>query len=199
MMSCKNCHSEMEIIPQRSEMECSKCGLIEELCGVAFNVHQYYRQQNQPSIPTPYDPMKHYNKWIENITGFGRNTEKIPMDRIRQCERPSSIEEVRTILKKLKLTRHNESAVYILGELGGPKPPTLDGGKLRDMERIFSQVVKIWVTQYPGKRIHLPYCIAKIIEMVFEDDADSLKILDFIHLQKKPIQYWDSIKVELSC
>jgi len=193
---CK-CGSRMVVVPELSELRCSRCLKIKKIIGAVFRDEQFYPQEGQKTKHGGYDTTRHYRFWIdrlqalENKTFDDRILERIEyvLTRDEYDRRGLTCENMREILKdsKVSSTSLNDHAPLLVKMFGGPSPPSLTFQEHRLLSLRFNKAMILYDTVNPGggNKPYYPYFIYKIIEHAFIGDPVKLQLLDSIHLQSR--------------
>ena len=189
---CKNVE---KIYINQKTIVCSKCG--------KFYSQEYGQLEKiyEDTQNTKYDFLRHYRIWLEKIlatnnkylTKYNKEIEilenKINNDYpLEQQRNKLNIYNIRYYLKSTNLTKLNDLVPLLLKKITKNEPPQLTAKEYFEIENLFIQVMKVYDTIKQNNEInrkYYPYFIYKIIEYYFKNNKDKLKILNFIHLQKK--------------
>ena len=159
---CPNCNYDMGVIPDTSELACSRCGRVRELIGTVFDDSQFYNQEGQKAKSGSFNPNRHFRYWMDHILArepeeeLGdkddeRNQygEKL-LDRLRELVkrdnrilRMLTITDVRDMLKDIGRTDLNKNAALILKKLTGVGPPHVPESLYQRVEKLFSKSIEI--------------------------------------------------------
>ena len=190
---CKN----IEIIYiNHKENVCSKCGKIYNHDSNASTCKNIDDSQS-----TKYDFLRHYRIWLEKILATNDKyilkyeneiktlEKKIFSDYpLEQQRNKLNIYNIRYYLKISNLTKLNDLVPILLKRITMTQPPHITAKEYFDLENLFISVMKIYDSIKKNDEInrkYYPYFIYKIIEFYFSNNKAKLKILNFIHLQKK--------------
>lgn len=174
-----------------------------DICGyITFKKTNYI-----PGFPEPkkieFNPMKHFEDCIRHILNWVLPPNKLDLNEIRDYVKKDvkSPEDVRDILKKMKLSKYYKFTPYIFVELGGFDPPDIPLEHLKRTMWFFKQIIKIR-EQIPDLSKNNPqysYLAYKIFEAILPPNNN---IFYFIHLPsattlKKRDKEWKLICEEL--
>ena len=195
---CK-CGNRMTVVPELSELHCTNpvCSKVKTIIGTVFRDDQFYPQEGQKTKHGGYDTSRHYRFWIERLQALESKT--FTDDEINKIEyvisrdgyerRELTCEIMREILKDpiVSSTHLNDHAPLLVKTFGGPSPPQLDFQENRVCAIRFNKAMKLYDIVNPegGNKPYYPYFIYKILEHMFKDDYDKLRLLDYIHLQSR--------------
>lgn len=179
--ACRNCgHNDMVLHAVDSVRQCQACDAIEYI--VIENERPSKRDVPKDSTSFSFKRLSHFNEWLAQIQG--RDNPSIPESVIgfvmMELRRHGvvnaadvSTSQVRTILKKLKLSRYYENAPYILSRVRGVPsermPPALES-KLRTM---FRQIQVPFVRNSPPTRknfLSYGYVLHKFVQLLGADE-----------------------------
>ena len=195
---CK-CGQRMTVVPELSELRCPNpvCGKIKAIIGAVFRDIQFYPQDGQKSRHSGYDTTRHYHFWMQRLQALESKTfDKKDLDRIeyvldRDCYDRKSLncEQMRAILKdpRVSATHLNDHVPLLIKTFGGRSPPQLDYQEYRLLSIRFNKVMRLYESVNPGggNKPYYPYFIYKILEHMFRDNPEKLRILNYIHLQSR--------------
>jgi hypothetical protein len=195
---CK-CSWRMSVIPELSHLRCENplCGRIKNIVGAVFRDDQFYPQEGQKTKHGGYDTNRHYKFWMERLQAqepkvFNetdlKNIETI-LKRDDYAPDKINCETMRHILKDplVRATSLNDHVPLLVKTFGGRPPPLLDHNENKMCAIMFSAAMKLYDTINPdgGNKPYYPYFIYKIVEELFWDKPDQLRLLDYIHLQSR--------------
>ncbi len=192
--TCKDCKIEMEIYNNEYEWCCPMCGLLLER-----DVDSPYKIKK----PT-HEPVKLFLDWITHILAREKpNVQKISI--IRNYLEQNNISkytpnDLRNVLKQLKLGKYTKHTSYYFWVLTGIAPPDIPEAWIVSCKCLFWCWTLEWGKTYGGRNLpSYPYLIYKIFDIVLpEDDVENRRIFDFINLPskatlKKRDKEWDII------
>lgn len=191
------CGNYMIIQVEQSKLRCQNCNIVKSLHGVIFKDDQAVGQDNQRNKTNGYDTSRHYKFWIEHLQAIESKTfEQKILDNIayvikRDNYRPIELtcEIMRNILKdsKVNATYLNDHAPLLVKLFGGRPPPRLTMQENRIAASKFNRMMKLHdiVNPVGGNKPYYPYFIYQILNMMFADNPEKLRILDYIHLQSR--------------
>ncbi len=139
-----------------------------------------------------FKPNRHFKQWMDRI--FARNppeslSEEI-IDRIRRgciakrLTMEMGVEDLRSVLRELKLTAYNGDVPYILMKITRRGPPAVSPEVTAKVTSLFLEIMEVrGDVKKDGRtnRIYYPYYIYKLYD-IFLTDEEERKILEFIHL-----------------
>ena len=199
------CGNEME--EGEFEFCCAQCGRL-------INKNVYYNPTpygyiSEPSKPM-YNPHKHFIEIYNQIRGW-----LIPKDGAtvlktiyQYCYKNKitriTIETLRQILKKLKLSKYYKFASYFYVELTDVRPPDIPNEFMMKANTMFTQYIKTREQIFKEKKWGpnnppFPYLIYKIFDKILPpDDKENRRLFEFIKLPskttlKKRDQEWDVV------
>ncbi|SIP85912.1 VLTF3 late transcription factor protein [Pacmanvirus A23] len=195
---CK-CGNRMTVVPELSELHCTNpvCSKIKTIIGTVFRDDQFYPQEGQKTKHGGYDTSRHYRFWIERLQALESKTftdeeiNKIEyvISRDGYDRRELNCEIMREILKDpiVNATHLNDHAPLLVKIFGGLPPPQLDFQENRLCAIRFNKAMKLYDIVNPegGNKPYYPYFIYKILEYMFKDNPEKLRLLDYIHLQSR--------------
>lgn len=195
---CK-CGARMQIVPEVSELHCTNesCGRQKTIIGAVFRDDQYYPQDGQKTKHGGYDTSRHYRFWMERLQASeAKAFTDLELAKIEKyivvtgiCRRDLTCERMRDILKdpSVASTHLNDHAPLLVKMFGGPAPPQLSFAEYRTCSIRFNRAMKLYDLVNPtgGNKPYYPYFIYKILEVMFKDDHEKLRLIDYIHLQSR--------------
>lgn len=211
--SC-NCTGDMRsmtILSTESELKCDACGMVKQLCGTVFDDQQCYNQDGKTKHTT-YEARRHYITWMDKIQA--KEVQPLPdgcVEPIKQKIRRDKIpldkltcEHIRGYLKECKMTALNSRVVSIHREITKQVPPQLTTDESQLMSAHYAKVVSIYnkhIKNHQSQRNqpYYPFIIYKIIEILFKDKPDKLKLLNYIHLQNSQTNRKHDRKWKIIC
>jgi len=210
---CK-CGSRMSVVPELSELVCQHpmCGKTKKIVGAVFRDDQFYPQEGQKTKHGGYDELRHYKFWTERLQALETATFKeSEIDKINYVidrdgysrESELNCEIMRDILKDpaVSLTTLNDHAPLLVKICGGKPPPQFNFQENKILEASFVQVMKLYDKINPdgGNKPYYPYFIYKLVEFLFADNNEKLRLLDYIHLQSRETVIKNDLWWEMIC
>lgn len=179
---------------EKSELFCEDCMRTVEIVGSAPNdeINSYEERKTKHG---GQDIIRHLNFWIERLQATERKIfDEDTLTKIRYIIRRDEIlvpdltcERMRLILKDpyVDETRLNEHAPLLVKTFGGIGPPQLTYSELKTLKERFIRTMVAYseITDHSGNNPYYPHFIYKIIEEMFKDNKEKLRLLNFIHLQ----------------
>ena len=193
---CK-CGNRMTVIPELSELRCDLCCKTKKIIGAVFRDDQFYPQEGQKTKHGGYDTTRHYKFWMERLQALeSKSFSDIDVHNIEYViardshnRKDLNCETMRYILKDpiVGATHLNDHAPLLVKTFGGVPPPQLDFQENRLTAIRFNKAMKLYDEVNPegGNKPYYPYFIYKILEHMFKDSTEKLRILDYIHLQSR--------------
>ncbi len=136
---------------------------------------------------------RHYKSWMRAIQG--QCAAKISSEDLVKVKTAAmkyikfSYEQVRCILRECGLEKYNSDVPFFMKELTGISPPqfTFDESeiiylKYKRMMELYDQVKNVEINK---NRPYYPFFIQKAIEIVFADNPNKLRALNYIHIQSQ--------------
>lgn len=172
---CSNCGNENIVCPSENYIVCSICGYIEQKYIVDDN-----SQNSEVSINKTNYPYKRINHFIEWLNEFqAKETVNIPKevyDKIINeltklgytSKSQLSLQVIKNVMKKIKLSKYYEHASYITSQLSGIPPPTLDHDTEECLKTIFELIDQSFEKHKPSTRINFfsyPYVLHKLFQI----------------------------------
>jgi hypothetical protein len=193
--NCTGNSRSMTILSTESELKCDMCGQVKQLCGTVFEDQQFYNQDGKTKHTT-YEARRHYITWMDKIQA--KEVQSLPVGCIdainRKIKRDKlpidklTCEHLRSYLKECKMTDLNSRVVSIHREITKKVPPQLTTDESQLMSAHYAKVVSIYnkhIKSHQNQRNqpYYPFIIYKIIEVLFKNNPEKLKLLHYIHLQ----------------
>lgn len=207
---CK-CGVKMNILPEHSKLHCPCCGKLKDIIGTAFKDEQMRPQEGQKAKHGGYDSGRHCKFHITRLQAIQpkdfsekdlTNIEKV-LIRDGYDRSKLNCEEMRTVLKDstVRATNLNEFVPLLVKKFGGVPPPILNFEEARILEIVFNKVMQLYDIVVPegGNKPYYPYFIFKIIENMFANNPEKLRLLDYIHLQSRDTVIKHDIVFEQIC
>tara|TARA_B110000908_G_scaffold113440_1_gene133077 strand:- start:2168 stop:3151 length:984 start_codon:yes stop_codon:yes gene_type:complete len=196
---CDYCSEPMIQSYDKGVYECSSCNLTRETFNTLLNTSR--------SIPRSkignFNPERHFKTWIDRILAKESEDElrvtgiasgEVVIEKIKDglVSRSKSIEhitidDIRLILKELKITLLNKNTSLIAKKITGRSPPNLTDDQYMQVHSLFVLVMEARDkidNINKCNRIYYPYYIAKILDLILVD-KEQRKILHYIHLHKE--------------
>lgn len=196
------CGKQMEIDEFMFEYICQHCGLTKVSNNIVRDEKQLYEINNNAVVSESYTHSRTLGIWIDNILGHVKyNLTKDEMDTLVSEIVPKygqvgnakrlSLEILRQIFKKRKMTKLNKYAASILSLFTGEHPPILSSIELEEMDKFYYKVIN-YIKSEPSitkkiperNRTYCPYYIYKYAQITWRDDPVKLSIIKFIHIQE---------------
>ena len=193
---CK-CGNRMTVIPELSELRCDMCCKTKKIIGAVFRDDQFYPQEGQKTKHGGYDTTRHYKFWMERLQALESKTFcdadviniEYVITRDNHDRKEINCETMRYILKDpiVGATHLNDHAPLLVKIFGGLPPPQLDFQENRLTAIRFNKAMKLYDEVNPdgGNKPYYPYFIYKILEHMFKEFPEKLRILEYIHLQSR--------------
>jgi len=184
---CKECGGVISVI-EFSQTKCNKCQEVQHIDGL-YPIDESNNEQKKSDYNTP----KHCEHWLDRIMGL-ETVEINPADmekiknaiiKLNITKKEITCEKIREIFKRsdVKCTFLNEHSTLIVKKLGGVHPPSLDFADTNAIKQTFAKMMKLYEGIKSGNKPYYPYYIYKISEMLFENNSEKLRILNYIHMQ----------------
>lgn len=191
------CGTHMIVYQELSELRCPSCGFVRAIVGAVFRDEQFYPQEGQKTKHGGYDTNRHYRFWIDRLQAMEvaafddgvieKIARVIARDNYTRDELNCSL--MRKILKDptVKASKLNDRVPSLVKLFGGQPPPVLTFAENKICAAKFSRVMELYETINPdgGNKPYYPYFIYKIIEQMFRNNPEKLRLLDYIHLQSR--------------
>lgn len=198
------CGNEME--DREFEVCCAQCGrLLNKDVSYVLTPYGYIYEPQKPV----YSPHKHFVEIYSQIRGLIIPKDATVLNTLRQyCYQNNitiiSIEIIRQILKKLKLSKYYKYTSYFFVELTDVRPPDIPNEFMMKANVMFTQYIKIREQIYKEKKWGpnnppFPYLIYKIFDKILPlDDVENRRLFEFIKLPSKTTlqkrdQEWDVV------
>lgn len=194
--SCK-CGARLQLMPETSELRCDSCFKTKKVVGSVLRDDQYSGHDGQKSKHSGYDIVRHLRFWLERLQALetktfeddvmGLITYVIKRDGIIKTDLTCEI--MRSVLKDpyVSATYLNDHAPLLVKKFGGNGPPTLDYHDTKIIHTRFIRAMTLYdqINPLGGNKPYYPHFIYKIIEELFKDNPEKLRILNYIHLQSR--------------
>jgi hypothetical protein len=218
---CPECHVQMDVDAERSELVCPECALGRPLFGTVFDESQYYSQEGQKSKSGAFNPHRHYDFWMTHLQAREPEEELgDPNDPDNMCgekllaelrrktsERRKvlqllSVADMRKLLVEVGRTDLNKNIPLLMRLLTGHGPPPLPEELCQRVSKIFTQAIEIRESircQGRANRNYYPYYIFKILDAILPSKDPSRRILYYIYLQGQDTIDKNDAEWELIC
>lgn len=208
---CNDCNIKMDVYHEKSIVMCPNCGLVEKILNPSFYDNNHFKAKDKSynigSVTNNQETIKHYNKWInmllandntkvtdENIDKIRKkcNIEKYNINRL-------NIENMRIILKELKLSDYNNYCPYIIRKLQNKTALNIPYKYQMELKRVFVKFFKVYFNVYKTKNLkYYPAFIGRIIKSNYFRNTPLKLILPNIHKQSqqtenKTTEIWNTI------
>ena len=206
---CK-CGARLQLMPETSELRCDSCFKTKKVVGSVLRDDQYSGHEGQKSKHSGYDIIRHLRFWLERLQALETKTFDddvialiayvIKRDGFIKTELTCEI--MRSVLKDphVSATYLNDHAPLLVKKFGGDGPPTLDYHETKIIHIRFIRAMTLYdqINPLGGNKPYYPHFIYKIIEELFKDNPEKLRILNYIHLQsietiEKNDRYYEQI------
>lgn len=189
--NCSFCHTKMNIVLERGQLECSNCGMLKA---------QSYDTCQQPKVAT-FDPLRHFTigwkricgkmgidelcsdddpkgeKVIEQLTVIARH-EKCMIKKV-------SIANIRKWLHMIGRTDLYKNASLIKIKMTGIKPPEMG----EEIESTLHNMMKLVISACNSKatdrrnRCYYPFYGMKILDYILPEGDPKRRIFEYFHVQ----------------
>jgi hypothetical protein len=197
---CDYCGDIMIQTYDRTAYECIDCNLTKPIHNTLISI-----SKNIPrSKIGNFNPERHFKTWIDRILAKESEDElRIPslslncdqiIEKIKDSliSRSKSIEhitidDIRLILKELRITALNKNTSLIAKKITNRSPPNITDDQYMHVHSLFVLVMEARDkinNINKCNRIYYPYYIAKILDIILTDPLQR-KILNYIHLHKE--------------
>lgn len=193
-----DCGETMISTGDSSLFTCKHCGKIRHAMGQMTAIPS---ADSQRISLAKDEHIRHYRTWVKRLQADDRilPPPKCDLDRIIEyINNPRIVPDInllycptmRSILRDLRLTKHNNIVATVIVAVGGPRPYRLTSAEENRSEVMFKYAMALYDTVIPdGKnKPYYPFFIFKIWQIMFEGDEKKLKNLRFFHLQQ-----WDTV------
>lgn len=206
---CK-CGARLQLMPETSELRCDSCFRTKKVVGSVLRDDQYSGHDGQKSKHSGYDSVRHLRFWLERLQAletkvFDEDTMSLiayVLKRDGIIKSDLTCEIMRAVLKDTHVgaTYLNDHAPLLVKKFGGVGPPTLDYHETKIIHIRFIRAMTLYdqINPLGGNKPYYPHFIYKIIEELFKDNPEKLRILNYIHLQsaetiEKNDRYYEQI------
>ena len=188
---CPNCKINMQVC-SRDILECPKCGL-------ADTRKSYYHQPTESYLEElpklTHKPEKHFANWLNDILAINTPKGNVLPQLVKYFiqndtqEKMISPEDLRKILKQLKLPKYYKHTSYLYKELTNVGPPFIPHDIINTAKWYFKNInetrerLSLTGNSKAKNNPGYPYLIYKIFDLILpQDDIEKRRILNFIHL-----------------
>jgi hypothetical protein len=205
---CPYCETDRELYQNEGKLVCPKCFFVDFI--LIDSDKPSYRDAPKEMTNFAY---KRRNHFIEVLSQYqGRETTEIPEDVYieilqeldkNRIKDPSDLtnSKLRTILKKIDQNRYYEHIPFIIYQLTGLKPPTIDSKTRKRLIDMFNDIQIPFAKYCPLDRrnfLSYSYILYKFFELLELDEhlpyLNLLKSRDKLHQQDI---IWDKICIDL--
>ena len=199
---CEYCRELMIQTYDKTSYVCICCNLTKPVHNSLIDI-----SQNIPrSKIGNFNPERHFKTWIDRILAKESEDElkvtiqkvTLSADEIIQKIKESlisrsksiehiTIDDIRLILKELKMTTLNKNTSLIAKKITGRSPPNITDDQYMHVHSLFVSVMEARDNIsdiIKCNRIYYPYYIVKILDIILTD-VEQRKILNYIHLHKE--------------
>ncbi len=192
------CGEPMLIYQEQSEYRCPKCGETKNIEATIFRDDQYFSYDGHKVNYSGYDSNKHFRFWMDRLQAQEKKEfRQCDLEKIRAYLTTNKIdiskltcEQMRSILKdrSLKLSCLNENVPLLIKTFGGVTPPIFDFEEMKKIQAMFDTIMKLYTIAHSkssksSNKSYFPYFIFQIILILFKDNPEKLRFLQYIHLQ----------------
>jgi len=180
---------------QNNEMFCEVCNPTK----TAYNQPEETQSDTiKKSNTCTYEPSRHFHFWIDRIqaketkTFSAEDHQKIDHILVRDKIELNTVYDMRLVLRKCNLTKHNDHAPLLMKLKTGVSPPQLSFVMIKQLNIKFNKIIK-FVKQIKGSQgnnPYYPYFIYKSIEIEIKkiqntiDENTKTKTLNSVELKK---------------
>jgi predicted RNA-binding Zn-ribbon protein involved in translation (DUF1610 family) len=200
---CPGCKIQMDIYDEY-KLLCPKCGRIIDRNITFFDSPNGYISEGKKQM---FSNVKHFLEWIDHILAKEKPAEfTASLDTMRDYVKKNNIqrispEDLRVMLKKLKLSKYYKHTSYYFKELTNVKPPDIPEKFIYQAKFMFVNFTKVREnTEGLGlNNPSYPFLIYKIFNAILPPtDVENRRIFTFIHLPsektlKKRNEEWELI------
>jgi hypothetical protein len=177
---CKSCGSSDVITRVADSMRvCQKCDAVEFI--MVDNERPVKRDAPKDSASFCFKRLSHFNEWLAQIQG--KDNPAVPeeiigyvMEELRRHNICNAADinnsQIRTILKKLKLSRYYEHVPYIISRIRGVPSERMPVSLEEKLKRMFCRIQSPFVRHSPAMRknfLSYGYVLHKFVELLGED------------------------------
>lgn len=177
---CSKCGSYDVVTKLTDSMRvCQSCDVVEFI--MVDNERQVKREIPKDSASFCFKRLSHFNEWLAQIQG--KDNPAVPeeiigyvMEELRRhniCNAAEiSTSQVRTLLKKLKLSRYYEHVPYIISRIRGVPSERMPLALEEKLKRMFCRIQSPFVRHSPAMRknfLSYGYVLHKFVELLGED------------------------------
>ena len=172
---CDVCESELILVPTEGIAECSCCGNMQEI--VDDGSKTSFKDTPKETAYYSYKRTNHFNEWLAQFQG--KETTTIPrtilikiwteIKKERMNIDDLSKSKMRSILKKLKLSKYYEHVPYIICLLNGNKAPYMTRRTEELLRLMFQKIQSPFVEFCPKERknfLSYSYVLHKFVEIM---------------------------------
>jgi hypothetical protein len=209
-LSCTYCKGvDLVIVQCEGYSICRKCNSVQYI--VVDHDKPSYKDPPKEISYYAYKRLNHFNEWLNQTQG--KETTEIPDDvfdqilleiRKRKVDNMANLKHnmVRTILKKLDLSKYYEHIYYIINRLNGIPMPHFSPELEEQLRNMFLQMQAPFRKHMPPDRKNFfsyPYVLHKFVQLLGHDkylaNFPLLKCREKLHKQD---QLWNKICEELN-
>lgn len=190
---CPHCKIKMHVFSyDTSKWECPKCGLLDTRKSY-FHFGEYLEEKPKQT----YKHENHFTECLNHVLARGSLPKKLKLEDVLDKTRDYiiqnniqqiSLEDLRKILKTLKLAEYYKYTSYIYRELTGDGPPNISHDLVCRAKFYFKKIIKTR-EQIKGLGPNNPqylYLIYKIFDIILPPhDMENRHIFHYIHLPSK--------------
>jgi hypothetical protein len=180
---CKKCDYEMTLYPTDGIQICEKCGMQENI--LIESDKPSFKDCNGDNISTlfNYKRSNHFSEWLSQFQA--RETTEIPdevyekilieikKERITNLESLTTL-KIRQFLKKIKCNKYYDHAAYILYQINGVPPPTINKELEEKLKLMFKEIQGPFIEVCPRKVrknfLNYSYVLHKFVELLGLDE-----------------------------
>jgi hypothetical protein len=207
--ACYHCGSlDVHYEETLSDLICNECGRSEYvMCGERSYKEE---QENDQTVVYSYKRENHFNEWLAQFQA--KEMTYVPQEvftllreefkKQKATKKDITHSKVRTLLKKLKLSKYYEHIPYIASILNGVTPPQMNQALEEKLRTMFYHIQRPFSKHCPSDRknfLSYSYILYKFCELLSEDDFlvcfPLLKSKEKLYVQD---QIWKKITEELN-
>lgn len=179
---CKSCgKEELKMDYKSSQYVCLSCGVCEYYLGDELT-YKEEQESSEKIVNNSYKRDNHLNEWILQFQG--RETTNIPnevIDQLRAEFKKQKIKnvneicqkKVKSLLRKLRLSKYYEHSAYITNILNGFNPPQMSQELEDKLRHMFREIQEPFDKHCPSTRsnfLSYSYVLYKFCELLGEDE-----------------------------
>lgn len=208
---CQNCRADLSIVSEEHYLVCQECGTVGEI--VECRTLSYKEKQELYYMPdVHYKRDNYYKEWLDKLQARGPSSAvsqdiidqvivELDKEHVKDFSK-INYKQIRTILKKLKLSKYYEDIPLIIYKINGIRPLRIPENIERKLKDMYYQIQQPFDKHKHSMKRHnffsVPYITYKFCELLeLHDYFPYLSLLKSRRKLYEQDQMWKNVVEEL--